>query len=204
MSLEQQVTALVEASNKLTSAVNGKIGQIDQRMDQAEQETQAAIDRLNAGHLQTLIFTSNKAGIDLVGDTSMYRRFYAGFTGGSDGTVDKWITLLSDRSAYSGDTYFITHSSFQRGYSTGSYGVLCVRESHSDSSGVNSVTSIFIESVTSNAAKSDFRVVNELGEEVVPNETTGAYEIDGAGVKYSIQVYVRQYKQVNCLVDVIN
>ena len=38
MSLEQQVTALVAASNNLTSAVNGKIGQIDQRMTQAEQE----------------------------------------------------------------------------------------------------------------------------------------------------------------------
>ncbi|EKO3881156.1 hypothetical protein P0F40_002923 [Vibrio metschnikovii] len=38
MSLEQQVTALVEASNNLTSAVNNKIGQIDQRVTQAEQE----------------------------------------------------------------------------------------------------------------------------------------------------------------------
>ncbi|ELP3316077.1 hypothetical protein R1W15_004281 [Vibrio fluvialis] len=41
MSLEQQVTALVEASNNLTSAVNGKIGQIDQRMTQAENEFDA-------------------------------------------------------------------------------------------------------------------------------------------------------------------
>ncbi|HHC6496793.1 TPA: hypothetical protein ACN36B_004413 [Vibrio parahaemolyticus] len=38
MSLEQQVTALVEASNNLTSAVNGKIGQIDQRMTAAEND----------------------------------------------------------------------------------------------------------------------------------------------------------------------
>lgn len=38
MSLEQQVTALVEASNNLTSAVNGKIGQIDQRMTTAEND----------------------------------------------------------------------------------------------------------------------------------------------------------------------
>ncbi len=38
MSLEQQVAALVDASNKLTGAVNGKIGEIDQRMTQAEQE----------------------------------------------------------------------------------------------------------------------------------------------------------------------
>lgn len=38
MSLEQQVTALVAASNNLTSAVNGKIGQIDQRMTAAEDD----------------------------------------------------------------------------------------------------------------------------------------------------------------------
>ncbi|EPN7235434.1 hypothetical protein ACT21L_004423 [Vibrio vulnificus] len=46
MSLEQQVTALVEASNNLTSAVNGKIGQIDQRMVQAEQEFQVFQDEV--------------------------------------------------------------------------------------------------------------------------------------------------------------
>ncbi|MGL1407033.1 hypothetical protein ACSTIX_10645, partial [Vibrio parahaemolyticus] len=170
----------------------------------AEQDTQEAIDRLNAGHLETLIFTSNKARIDLVGDASIYRRFYAGYSGESDGGADKWQTLFTDQSSYSGDTYFITHSSFQRGQSTGSYGVLCIRESHSNSSGVNSVTSVFIEPITTGAVKSDFRVVNELGEEVIPNETTGAYEIDGAGVRYSVQVFVRKYKQVNCLVDIIN
>lgn len=38
MSLEQQVTALVEASNNLTGAVNGKISEIDQRVATAEQE----------------------------------------------------------------------------------------------------------------------------------------------------------------------
>jgi hypothetical protein len=199
-----EFAALVESNRRLTETVEGKVGEIDQRMDQAEQESQAAIERLNAGHLETLIFTSNKAGIDLNGDTSIYRRFYAGYSGASDGGSTQWKNLFTDKSSYSGDTYFITHSSFQRGNSTGAYGVLCVRESHSDSSGVNSVTSIFIEPVTTNAAKSDFRVVNELGEVIVPNETTGAYEIDGAGVKYSVQVYVRQYKQVNCLVDVIN
>lgn len=38
MSLEQQVANLVEASNNLTGAVNGKIGEIDERMTEAEQE----------------------------------------------------------------------------------------------------------------------------------------------------------------------
>lgn len=36
MSLESQIAALVQASNNLTSAVNGKIGEIDRRMDQSE------------------------------------------------------------------------------------------------------------------------------------------------------------------------
>ncbi|MBM5036719.1 hypothetical protein HYO05_21940 [Vibrio parahaemolyticus] len=40
MSLEQQVANLVAASNNLTNAVNGKIGEVDQRVDQAEQEFQ--------------------------------------------------------------------------------------------------------------------------------------------------------------------
>lgn len=35
MSLEQQVAALVDAANNLTSTVNGKMGQIDQRVDEA-------------------------------------------------------------------------------------------------------------------------------------------------------------------------
>ncbi len=35
MSLEQQVTALVEASNNLTNTVNNKIGEIDQKVDDA-------------------------------------------------------------------------------------------------------------------------------------------------------------------------
>ncbi|KFA98776.1 hypothetical protein [Vibrio sp. ER1A] len=38
MSLEQQVTALVDASNNLTGAVTGKISEIDQRVDRAENE----------------------------------------------------------------------------------------------------------------------------------------------------------------------
>ncbi|KJG55161.1 hypothetical protein UA38_21085 [Photobacterium kishitanii] len=36
MSLEQQIGALVKASENLTGAVNGKIGEIDNRMDSAE------------------------------------------------------------------------------------------------------------------------------------------------------------------------
>ncbi|QPW31830.1 hypothetical protein AAGU53_18420 (plasmid) [Edwardsiella ictaluri] len=38
MSLETSIAALVEASNKLTDAVNGKIGEIDQRVASAENE----------------------------------------------------------------------------------------------------------------------------------------------------------------------
>lgn len=38
MSLETSIAALVDASNKLTDAVNGKIGEIDQRVASAENE----------------------------------------------------------------------------------------------------------------------------------------------------------------------
>ena len=38
MSTETQIANLVQASNNLTSAVNGKIGDIDKRMDQARAE----------------------------------------------------------------------------------------------------------------------------------------------------------------------
>lgn len=38
MSLEQNVEAVVQAANNLTAVVNGKIGQIDARMDQARAE----------------------------------------------------------------------------------------------------------------------------------------------------------------------
>lgn len=38
MSLEQQIAALVQASNNLTGTINGKIGEIDQRMTAAEND----------------------------------------------------------------------------------------------------------------------------------------------------------------------
>lgn len=38
MSLETQIAALVEAANALTGSVNGKVGEIDQRMSAAESE----------------------------------------------------------------------------------------------------------------------------------------------------------------------
>jgi len=41
MSVEQQLANAVQATNNLTAAVNNKIGQIDQRMDVAEQEFDA-------------------------------------------------------------------------------------------------------------------------------------------------------------------
>ncbi|MCC3836284.1 hypothetical protein [Vibrio parahaemolyticus] len=43
MSLEQQVTALVEASNNLTSAVNGKITEIDKKVAEATASVPTAI-----------------------------------------------------------------------------------------------------------------------------------------------------------------
>lgn len=45
MSLEQQVTALVEASNNLTSAVNGKIQEIDQAVSKGIADVSALVTR---------------------------------------------------------------------------------------------------------------------------------------------------------------
>ncbi|MCG6428402.1 hypothetical protein [Vibrio parahaemolyticus] len=48
MSLEQQISNLVQASNNLTGAVNNKMGEIDQRVDNAEQEYQALINGIRS------------------------------------------------------------------------------------------------------------------------------------------------------------
>ena len=65
MSLEQQVTALVEASNNLTSAVNGKIQEIDQKtaentakVDSELAKIQTKLPRIIITRNQTLEFES--------------------------------------------------------------------------------------------------------------------------------------------------
>lgn len=49
MSLEAQITALVEASNKLTSAVDGKIVEIDNKVDKATASVPSTIHSMSQG-----------------------------------------------------------------------------------------------------------------------------------------------------------
>jgi len=82
MSLEQQVTALVEASNNLTSTVSGKIGEIDQRVNQAEQE----FDQFVAGHMADIhpnSYTPNRlknSQFEKVGDELAFWTLSGGLT----------------------------------------------------------------------------------------------------------------------------
>lgn len=64
MSLEQQVTALVASANALTGAVNGKVGQIDQRMNNAE--TQFNVFKLDADSRYLNVVKATTAGHKLM------------------------------------------------------------------------------------------------------------------------------------------
>ncbi|MGF1684813.1 hypothetical protein [Photobacterium minamisatsumaniensis] len=48
MSIEQQIGALVEASNDLTKVVNGKIGEIDKRIDDADDEYRKLLSNIQS------------------------------------------------------------------------------------------------------------------------------------------------------------
>ncbi len=66
MSLEQQVTALVEASNNLTGAVNAKIGEIDQAVQDATDEFNRQIDEVIKSIPESLtnIYVNHETGND--------------------------------------------------------------------------------------------------------------------------------------------
>ncbi|HCE1715004.1 TPA: hypothetical protein NGR89_004499 [Vibrio parahaemolyticus] len=78
MSLEQQVTALVEASNNLTSAVNSKISQIDQRVSDAESEYQSLISGIRSDFPFYRITKNQELKVGGV------------LTAGASGTPDGW------------------------------------------------------------------------------------------------------------------
>lgn len=65
MSLEQQVANLVEASNNLTGSVNGKIGEIDQRMTDAESDYQSFKDDADERFQRSLSNSGNLTKLDL-------------------------------------------------------------------------------------------------------------------------------------------
>ncbi|MGM6040953.1 hypothetical protein ABLA37_22415 [Vibrio parahaemolyticus] len=79
MSLEQQIAALVDASNNLTGAVNGKITEIDQRVDNAEQEYQQLIEGIRSDFPFYRITKNQELKIG------------GALTSGLTGTPDGWI-----------------------------------------------------------------------------------------------------------------
>ena len=63
MSLETQIAALVTAANNLTGAVNGKMGQIDQKVDDAEAAYLAQLETLK-NRLPRLLVSKNMRMLD--------------------------------------------------------------------------------------------------------------------------------------------
>ncbi len=199
MSLEQQVANLVEASNNLTGAVNGKIGQIDQRMDQAEQDTQTAIDRLNAGHLDSLIIVRNLAETDLSEPKDTYRRLVAQFGGDGDGGSAKFVDLFKFITAYNGHYINVSLTTYQRGRQSGLAGDFTIRANSNPF--VTPKKDELLMSFTGGADVSSYiQIKNSSGELVAPNES-GVYSFN-PGETITVQVLVKQYYQLSAVIDV--
>lgn len=60
MSLESQIAALVQASNNLTDAVNGKIGEIDNHLNQSSQEINRQLEQTKY-MLPRIVITKNQS-----------------------------------------------------------------------------------------------------------------------------------------------
>ena len=64
MSLEQQIGALVKASENLTSAVNGKIGEIDKKVHNSIEKFEAAFPEEFERHTKRAVFVDPVNGVD--------------------------------------------------------------------------------------------------------------------------------------------
>lgn len=68
MSLEAQISALVQASNNLTSAVNGKIGQIDEKIEEMDQRFQDEVNKFySVGNFKNI-----RKLVNWIGDSTHY------------------------------------------------------------------------------------------------------------------------------------
>ncbi|MGR5061968.1 hypothetical protein [Photobacterium sp. DNB22_13_2] len=199
MSIEQQIGALVEASNDLTKVVNGKIGKIDQRMDKAEKDTQATIDKLNSGHLDSLIIVKNSAGIGLLEPKDTYRRVVTQYTGDSDAGTDHFVDLFSFKTQYAGHYIKVFLSSYQRGRQLGVSGELSIR-ANSNPFTSPPIDEMLISFSAGDDISSYIQVLNSSGEVIEPNEH-GIYSFIDMEVM-TIQVLVKQYWQVSAVVDI--
>ncbi|SKA57908.1 hypothetical protein [Photobacterium toruni] len=90
MSLEQQIGALVKASENLTGAVNGKIGEIDKHLQQSTEQIQGEINNLRS-MLPRIIITKNQ-----VLKVNSGERFPSGFSVHSDITLELYKSISAD------------------------------------------------------------------------------------------------------------
>lgn len=115
MSLEQQVANLVEASNNLTGSVNGKIGEIDSRMDKAESDldewkaTTSYVQKYSVGYAEDYYEDSQSGNyhlIQLYVITNAYSALnpwiHIGFTGGNCVGAAQFCSLAQSHAGYTG------------------------------------------------------------------------------------------------------
>ncbi|MDN4697147.1 hypothetical protein QYZ44_26995 [Vibrio parahaemolyticus] len=102
MSLEQQVANLVEASNNLTTVVNGKINEIDKKVDDA---VSAVPDAIRDNFTQRQVFVDLVNGTD-DGSSSRYRTIKAAIESVPDGgSVLVELTSAPEQKTYPFDDY---------------------------------------------------------------------------------------------------
>ena len=200
MALEQDIAALVASSDNLTQAVEGQVLQIDQKINQMISNTDAAINRLNTGHLDSLILIANKAGVDLDTVAQPYYRFLAKYTGESTGGTTKFMDLLSFSPSYGGHYIHVNLSSYMRGSITGASGFISIRAAND--ANITNKNELLISSAGGQDMTSYFQVVDESGTVIIPNPN-GGYSLS-EGSKIKIQVKVTHYWQLSAIVDVLS
>lgn len=116
MSLEQQVANLVQASNNLTGAVNGKISQIDKRMDDAESDfeqwkaTTSYVQKYSVTYAEQSNEADRNTGkfnlIKLYTITNAYAALnpwmHLGWTGGNQVGAGHFCSLAQSHAGYTG------------------------------------------------------------------------------------------------------
>ncbi|MBF4250530.1 hypothetical protein EA007_05915 [Vibrio anguillarum] len=195
----QETAALIESVNNMTATVAGKMGQIDQRMDKAESDTQSAIDRLNAGHLDSLILVKNQNAIDLGIPTKLYQRLVAYWTGQGDGGGTVWVDAVKLQTNYQGHYIKVNISTYQRGYQSGISGTVNIRAATNNFANPK-VDKFIITNESAADVSAYFRITDYDGTVIVPDEN-GVHQVP-EGTKIKIQTKLTQYWQMSAIVDI--
>ncbi|WP_243357205.1 hypothetical protein [Vibrio vulnificus] len=118
MSVEQSLSNAVQACNNLAAAVNGKVGQIDQRMDQAEQDlanwkaTTSYVQKYGVSYAETSSEADRNTGnynlIKLYTITNAYASLnpwiHLGWTGGNVVGAGQFCSLAQSHAGYTGQS----------------------------------------------------------------------------------------------------